>query len=142
MHDREYRRLQIADLDMIIQMNIDFRDGLISESSASQFLSNPMNWLFACIQDKQIIGFAYGFELNRLDNKGNMLYIHEVSVLPYYQRQGIGNQIFASLKKMCRLMGISKIFLFTQKHNTPACTLYQKAGGEESSDDVTYFFNI
>ena len=54
---------------------------------------NSMNWIFAGVVANQILGSAYGYELNRLDNKGNMLYIHEMGVLPQYQRQGIGHQM-------------------------------------------------
>lgn len=140
---REFRKLCLSDLEIVLQMESDFRSGFIFEENARQFLSNPMNWIFACIQEKQIIGFAYGYELNRLDNKGNMLYIHEVGVLPQYQKQGIGFQILTSIKNLCKLTGICRFFLFTQKHNAVACALYEKAGGEKTSntnDDVTYFF--
>lgn len=145
IREREFRKLSISDLELVLQMENDFRSGFIFQENARQFLSNPMNWIFACIQEKQIIGFAYGYELNRLDNKGNMLYIHEVGVLPQYQKQGIGFQILASIKNICKLTGICRFFLITQKHNKAACALYEKAGGEKASkthdDDVTYFFN-
>ena len=95
---------------------------------------------------KKIIGFAYGYELNRLDGKGNMLYIHEVGVLPEYHRQGIGFQILSGIKNICRSTGMCRFFLFTQKQNIAACALYEKAGGTKTSDtdnnDVTYFFNL
>lgn len=145
MQERKYRKLQLLDLDLVLRMNKDFRSDFIFEENARQFLSNSMNWIFACIQDKRIIGFAYGYELNRLDNKGNMLYIHEVGVLPQYQQQGIGLQMLSNIKDTCKLTGICRFFLFTQKHNIAACKLYEKAGGERTSgaydDDVTYFFN-
>lgn len=143
MLEREYRKLNLSDLELVFEMD-SFRDNFISKENARQFLLNPMNWIFACIEAKKIIGFAYGYELNRLDNKGNMLYIHEVGVLPQYQRQGIGFQILNDIKNLCKLIGISKFFLFTQKHNIAACKLYEKAGGEKTSDDyndITYFFN-
>lgn len=137
---REFRKLCFSDLELVLQMENDFRNGFIYEENTRQFLSNPMNWIFACIQEKQIIGFAYGYELNRLDNKGNMLYIHEVGVLPKYQKQGIGFQILTGIKNLCKLTGICRFFLFTQKHNTAACALYEKAGGEKANntydDDV------
>lgn len=145
MEEREFRKLHLSDLELVLQMNKDFRDGFIFKETARKFLSNPMNWIFACIQDKRIIGFAYGYELNRLDNKGNMLYIHEVGVLPEYQGQGIGFQILTDIKNICKFTGICRFFLFTQKHNIAACNLYEKAGGKKTSeafdDDVAYFFN-
>lgn len=145
IQERKIRKLSISDLELVLQMEKDFRSGFVFEENARQFLLNPRNWIFAYVQEERIIGFAYGYELNRLDNKGNMLYIHEVGVLSQYQRQGIGFQILTDIKKLCKLTGICRFFLITQKHNAAACALYEKAGGEKTADayddDVTYFFN-
>ena len=128
-------------------MENSFRSGFVNEENARQFLLNPMNWLFACIQDKQIIGFAKGYELNRLDKRSNMMYIHEVGVLPQYHRQGIAFEIFAAIKTMCKINGICKFFLMTQKANIAACRLYEKVGGKKMVDvdngdvDIGYYFN-
>lgn len=145
VQERRFRKLGLSDLELVLRMEKDFRSGFVYEENARQFLMNSKNWIFACVQEEQIIGFAYGYELNRLDNQGNMLYIHEVGVLPQYQRQGIGFQILTDIKKLCKLTGICRLFLITQKHNAAACALYEKVGGEKTADahddDVTYFFN-
>lgn len=144
MHDRIFRKLNISDLELVKQMNKDFRNGFIEEENTRLFLANPMNWIFACIMENRIVGFAYGYELNRLDSQGNMLYLHEVGILPKYQRQGIGLQMLTNMKDVCKLTGICRLFLFTYKHNNAACALYEKAGGIKSyetlDDDVVYFF--
>lgn len=73
-----------------------------------------------------------------------MLYIHEIGVLPEYQRQGIGFQIPVNIKGLCKLRGIYKFFLLIQKNNIASCALYEKAGGERINNgqhDVIYFFN-
>ena len=145
--ERQFRRLTISDLPLILKMNDSFRSGLINEENTKQFLLNPMNWFFACIHGDQIIGFAQGYELNRLDERGNMMYVHEIGVLPQYQRQGIGFQMLSALKDMCKAKCLCKFFLFTQKTNTAACRLYEKAGGKKMIDtdngdvDIGYFFN-
>lgn len=142
MDGRVFRKLTISDLHMVLNMEKDFRSNFICEENARMFLSNPMNWIFACIEDNRIIGFAYGYELNRLNNIGNMLYIHEVGVLPEYHRQGVGKQMLNGIKSLCRLSGICRFFLFTEKSNIAACALYESAGGEPAhNDDVSYFFN-
>ncbi|MDR7856763.1 GNAT family N-acetyltransferase [Tissierella sp.] len=144
--NREFRKLNLSDLELVVQMENSFRSNFIVEENARDFLFNPNNWIFACIGENKIIGFAYGYELNRIDNQGNMLYTHEVGVLPQYQNQGIGFQILTGIKNLCKVRGICRFFLITQKHNTPACKLYEKSGGKKRSDlqddDVTYFFNI
>ena len=142
MSNRSFRKLSISDLSLVLNMEKDFRSNFICQENARQFLLNPMNWIFASIEDNRIIGFAYGYELNRLNNIGNMLYIHEVGVLPEYQRQGIGKQILNSIKVLCKLSGICRFFLFTEKSNIASCALYNSVGGEPAhDDDISYFFN-
>jgi len=142
MANRSFRKLSISDLQLVLQMEKDFRSEFVCLENARLFLSNPANLIFACIENNRIIGFAYGYELNRLNNTGNMLYIHEVGVLPEYHRQGIGKQLLSGIKSLCKLSGICRFFLFTEKSNIAACALYESAGGEPAhNDDVTYFFN-
>ncbi|NJD04219.1 MAG: GNAT family N-acetyltransferase [Ruminiclostridium sp.] len=142
MANRVFRKLSISDLNLVLQMDTDFRKNFVCEENVRLFLSNPMNWIFACVEENRIIGFAYGYELNRLNNIGNMLYIHEVGVLPEFQRQGIGKQILNNIKSLCKLSGICRFFLFTEKSNQAACALYESVGGEPAhDDDISYFFN-
>ena len=142
MADRVFRKLSISDLRLVLGMENRFRKNFVCEENARLFLSNPANWIFACVENDQIIGFAYGYELNRLDGFGNMLYIHEVGVLPEYHRQGIGRQMLDGIKALCKVSGVCRIFLFTQRTNLAACALYESAGGKPAhDDDVTYFFN-
>jgi ribosomal protein S18 acetylase RimI-like enzyme len=71
-----------------------------------------------------------------------MVYIHEVGVLKQYQNQRIGTEILRTIKKLCKLSGICRFFLFTERSNTAACALYASMKGEEAHpDDVAYFFN-
>lgn len=145
MAEKLYRKLNVTDLKLVLGMENDFRLHFIVEESARQFLLDSKNWLFACIEQDKIIGFAYGYELNRLDSKGNMLYIHEVGVLPQYHRQGIGRSLIEKLAEITAKLGICRFFLSTQKSNLPACALYEKCGGQKNpnqlDDDVLYYFN-
>jgi len=143
--DRVFRRLHIADLPLVLQMNQDFDDmWRLREENVRLFLSQPHNWLYACIEGGHILGYACGYELNRLDDAGNMLYTHGVGVLPEYHRQGIGRRMLSDIKTMCRLSGICRFFLFTHHSNQAACGLYRALGGEtdwKGDDDVSFFFN-
>ncbi|HKM35365.1 MAG TPA: hypothetical protein VJY54_11560 [Lachnospiraceae bacterium] len=62
MHSRVFRKLCVSDLKMVMQMDEDFRKDFVCEENVRTFLSNPMNWIFACIENNRIIGFAYGYE--------------------------------------------------------------------------------
>ena len=144
MSERIFRKLGLSDLHLVLSMDEEIADFNVCEENARLFLSNPMNWFFACIENDKIIGVFYGYELNRLNSGGNMLYIHTVAVHSQYRRQGIAEKILTCIKQMCKLLGICKIFLFTQKSNIAACSLYEKLGGglasdNKQDDDRTYF---
>lgn len=139
------RKLAPDDIDMVLRMNGDFREGFVCRKSARVFLKNSQNWMFAALYDGRIIGFAYGYELSRLDDAGNMLYIHEVGVVKKLQRQGIGYRLMTELKAACKSRGLCRYFLITDQNNAGANALYQKLGGEVSvksqGSDVVYHFS-
>lgn len=139
-----YRQLTPADLPMVLEMNKTFREGFVVKENAAAFLADSRNWIFAAVEADQIIAFAYGYELPRLNNIGNMLYIHEVGVAEPFQRRGIGTAMLAALREACREKGICRYFLFTDQKNIAANALYRKVGGEVSYDshgqDTCYFF--
>ena len=142
---RTFRKLTLTDLQLLVNTN-SYADALelwqIDEESARLFLSNPANYFFACIEDNKIVGYVCGYELNRLNNAGNMLYIHGVGVHADYRRQGIGKQMMAAIKQLCKLSGMGKMFLYTPKINTAARALYDSIEGTVDRDDnVSYFFN-
>ena len=142
----EYRRLTIDDLAMVMAMNRSFREGFAEESSLRAFLCDPDCWLFAAVEDGRIIGFAYGYALQRLNTQRKMLYIHEVGVLDDCQRQGIGSRLMKELLKACEAEHICKMFLTCYQNNAGANALYRKAGGETMAEsqgkDTVYWFPI
>ena len=85
----EFRRLHTEDLDMVMRMNETFRSGFADRVAAGRFLKNERNWLYAAVCGLNVVGFAYGGVLHRLDGKEDMLYIHEVGVAGPQQRRGI-----------------------------------------------------
>ena len=141
MYDRVYRRLSLRDLSMVVQMEGAYWEGFIREENARQFLSSPTNVLFACIEEGRVIGFAFGYELCRLDDAGDMLYIHAVEVLEGYRRQGIGRELMRVLKDYCRLRGLCRFYLFTDETNAAARALYRSCGGFENEGSRGFWFN-
>jgi len=147
MEDRIYRKLTISDVPLLMKIKKEDPDFNICEENARQFLSNPMNWIFVCIQDNRILGLVRGYELSDIHNLGNKLYISAVGVGPQYRREGIGTSIFTKLKETCKLLGIRKIFLITEKSNVAANALYKKVGGISNvnfkdDDDCNIVYNF
>jgi hypothetical protein len=61
----EYKRILFNDIKVVLNIEGDFRNNLLQEECVKRFLKNSMNWLFVCISNNRIIGFAYGYELNK-----------------------------------------------------------------------------
>jgi ribosomal-protein-alanine N-acetyltransferase len=140
------RKLNKDELFMVMEMNRSFREGLAVRNNAEAFLNNPSNWIYAAVADDTVLGFAYGYELSRLNDIVNMLYIHEVGVMEEYQRRGIGYTLLSRLKEECSKRGICRFFLITGQNNIAANALYKKLGGEISAEsdgnDRAYFIRI
>ena len=131
---------------MALEMNRDFREGFSEENSLRSFLNDPDCWLFAAVEGQRIVGFAYGYALQRMNTERKMLYIHEVGVLDAYQRQGIGTRLLEALKKACAEKGFCKMCLTCYQSNEAANALYRKAGGklcaESQGQDTVYWFQL
>lgn len=142
----KFKKLTLQDLPLALAMNRDFRAGFAEEESLRLFLANPDCWLFAAMAENRIVGFAYGYALQRLNTERKMLYIHEVGVLEEYQRQGIGTQLILKVKEACRAENICKMFLCCYQNNRGANALYRKTGGqtcaESRGEDTVYWFQI
>jgi len=139
------KRLNKNDLNLILKMNNDFREGFVDKNEALEFFEDNNNFFYVCLFNGEIIGFAYGYVLKRLNSKP-MAYIHEVGVLDKFKRQGIASDILKHIKNELFNIGIIKIFLITQKNNIAACRLYDKMDGEIMGDleygpcDISYVF--
>lgn len=139
---REYRRLTVSDMEAVLRLNGDLRTGFACRENVRAFFAQPQNWLFACLEDGRILGFCQGYECPRLNDAGGLLYIHELAVLPSYRRQGIGKTMLNMLKILCRLSGIRRIFLITQRSNAAAAALYESVRGERPhADDMVFVFD-
>ena len=139
---REYRRLSASDLELVLHLNETYRQGFASPEAARAFLAQPQNWLFACVEEGRILGFCQGYVCARLNGAGGLLYVHELTVLPAYRRRGIGKTMLDMLKIFCRLSGIRRVFLITQRSNLPAVALYEAARGRPAhTDDLVYVFD-
>lgn len=102
------------------------------------FLESNLDYVVACIEDNEIIGFLLAYELQRFD-KNNMMYIHEVDVLQEYRRRGVGRQMIEEIIRICKERGLCKMFLITNKSNVPACRLYETTGGKVIDDDSVLY---
>ncbi len=137
----ECKRLGIGDEAKILSLNETLRKDFIEENAAKEFLANSNNYFFVAV-DEEIVGFTYGYRLDRLDKSEKMLYIHEVGVLEEYWNRGIGTEMLNALRKHCLDNDIRKVFLFADSDNRAAMRLYEKQNAEKADADSIFFINI
>ncbi|GGJ40825.1 GNAT family N-acetyltransferase [Deinococcus roseus] len=113
-------------------------DGLTVEEQTldwQQFIQE--NRLILVFEDQdRVVGYAYGKVLD--GQWGEVVSMH---VLPEFQNQGIGKQLFAAATEALKGLGCSSIRLTTLEHNIGARRLYEKLSGALSgfvafSDDA------
>ena len=68
-----------------------------------------------------------------LSIKGQHGDIGLVSTHPLFRGRGIGIAMLKHVEHFCAHQGVKELFVPTQKHNLPACHLYEKAGFSEVS---------
>lgn len=141
LDDVRFERLTENDIDLMRNViEIDGKEFLPHQ--ILNFLTDSSVYAFGAKLNNKIIGAIYGYSLTRIDNEP-MLYIHDVGILPEYQNLGIGNKFMKYVIDYAKENNFSKCFLITEKKNSPACKIYEKAGGKsENEDDIVYNFRF
>ena len=78
-------------------------------------------------QTKQIIGFVHG----GLEREGNLVYkgeIYAIYVLPNYQQQGVGRNLWQTAIEKLNRMGINSLIVWVLADNS-ACQFYEALKG-------------
>jgi ribosomal protein S18 acetylase RimI-like enzyme len=130
----EIRRLSREDGHFMQQIVEKFKSENATIQRINDFLKNDLDYVIACIEGCNVVGFLLAYELQRFD-KNNMMYVHEVDVLSEYRRRGIGRRMIEEITRICDERGLCKMFLITNKSNMPACSLYESTGGKIIDDD-------
>jgi len=111
----------------------------IDETLFEEFVSNPNNLAYAVLEDEEVVAFAWGYLLERMDD-APMLYIHSVDVLEGYRQKGYGRVLMDAFLTYAREQHVRNTFLITDKENIAANKLYQKYASEMEEDKVLYIF--
>lgn len=112
-----------------------------NQDNLKNFLSSPNNILLVAKSGDKGLGFLRSYFLPRYDNKGTEILLHEIDVLPSYQKQGVATFLIEKLKEIATQNQISEIWLVTNRSNIAAMALYEKTGGKApSNDDVVFVY--
>ena len=110
-----YRKCLPEDIDLIMELNDSLRPGLVTYDATYRFLTAPDHWLYAAIYQGRILGLLYGYALSRLDRPQAMLYIHELAVVPAFQRQ---------IRNTKRVAAVYNLIVFFAEHAHLPLPLY------------------
>lgn len=114
-----------------------------SPSAIDAFIAREGNYGFVVLVDDVIVGFAYAYELLRVDEVAPMLYVHSVGLLPAYQNKGLGTRLMAYITAYAKEHGFSECFVITDKGNAPACKVYETVGGKSAyENEVVYVMDF
>ena len=135
----EYKILEKNDIDLMDSF-IDDSDTKYQKNNLIKFINDESAYWFIARNEKQIIGFAYGYKLYRPDGKQDF-YLHAIDIMDGFQGNGYGTGLMNFIKEFIKKIECRKMFLITNKSNISACKFYEKAGGiNKSNDDIVYVY--
>ncbi|MBN2380611.1 GNAT family N-acetyltransferase [candidate division WOR-3 bacterium] len=132
----EVKRLKQGDEGLVQDIIDKFWSG---KKLNHAFLSKETNYLLAAYVGGIFAGFAYAYELDRIEREEPMMFFYSIDVLPEYRRQGVGKRLISELKRICAERNVSKMYVLTDEANAAAMKLYQSTGGKRAPPDSALF---
>ena len=135
----EYKILDEKDIALMRHF-VDDENTKYEEENLINFINNENSYGFIARNEKQIVGFAYGYTLVRPDGRVDF-YLHAIDIMKDYQGNGYGTGLMNFIKEYVKEIGCRKMFLITNRSNISACKCYEKAGGINNADDeIVYVY--
>lgn len=133
----EYKVLEEKDIDLMKSF-VDDENTKYEKENLIRFVNDKNSYGFIAKLENKILGFAYGYTLQRPDGKKDF-YLHAIDIMAEYQGNGYGTGLMNYIKKYIKTIDCKKMFLITNKSNVSACKCYEKAGGINNADDDIVF---
>ncbi len=116
-------------------------DNPIDPGRAWAFLATRVNVLVVALDGGEVIGFAYGTTMLRVD-KPTAFYVDEISVHEAYRRQGIGKKLLRRIEDEARERGCQSLWLATDGDNAEARGLYDALDGTALEGVAVYEWDL
>src|SRR5262249_4461993 len=91
-------------------------------------------FVLGALSREELVGFVSGYNAHRGSKASQVnkaqIYVDHISVLPAYQRQGIGRQLLKTVLDRATSLGFDRVSLDTWTFNTAAKALFASAGFE------------
>lgn len=145
------KRIIEVDQSLVNQLNQTFKkgepDGKSGEwnlENASKFVAHEDNIFLLAYVDNNIAGMISAYKLQRMDDRESEMFFYEIGVNKDFRRLGVARALIEELKRITKMMGVSGMFVLTNRSNLPAMKLYESTGGVESEekDEVMFSYKI
>ncbi len=137
-----FERISQFDDQTVLFLRKSFPDVKWEAEHLKVFLESSNNIVLVAKMGDSGAGLIRAHILPRYDEKKQEILLHEIDVVPQYQRQGIATGLINKLKDIAKEMSASEIWVITNRSNAVAVKLYEKAGFHSpQSDDVVFIFN-
>lgn len=136
----DIRRLTTGDEQAACEIASIFRSSQVSTDYMAALLADDRNHLIGVFSDQRLVGYALGYQLQRIDGRGPMMLLYEIEVAEDHRRRGIGRALVEELKRACRDRQFAKMFVFTEESNGAARALYASTGAERADPDTVTFW--
>jgi GNAT superfamily N-acetyltransferase len=123
----EIRELWPGDEAMLVRAVSTFRR--VDAAAPDLFLEDPRSHLLVALDDEEIVGWAYGYELLRPEGRW-MMFMQQIDVVLDRRREGIGRALLDRFVEIARSKGHRKMWLYTDAGDAVARRLYDGASGD------------
>lgn len=143
-----------ADLAKLAQLHVDtFNETHVGPlGSGPTFETREWQWRSKLLQlhatnfvivietpEKELVGFCWSHVADGDDDPSWAARLNKIYLRRPYQRQGLGQRLMREAVRRLLANGVTSMCLFTEPDNIPACTFYDKLGGERQLTDTGRF---
>lgn len=137
------RRLGAEDVELAMQaicaLKMSAARNSFGPQNLGKFLSRPENVLIVADDQGVPAGFLIAYMLDRIDRDQKMVCLYETGVAESHRRRGIGKAMIEALKALCKVEGVMKTWVVTDRSNVAAARLYESTGARGSGGDDCVF---
>jgi len=134
----EVRLLGSDDAGTLQRVAPDVFDHPVAADWTAEFLGDPRHHLAVAVSGDCVVGMASAVHYLHPD-KAPQLWINEVGVTPAYRRQGVASQLIARLVQLATALRCTEAWVLTDRANTAAQHLYERAGALRPADDCLMY---
>ena len=106
------------------------------------FFQDERNKMFVAIENEDVIGMLYGYELERFDRTAKQLFLYSIDVAQGNRRKGVGKRLVDAFLEPLKDNLYESAFVLTNEHNIAAMRLYASTGAKQitSMDGANILF--